>query len=67
VASAAFQALFVSYKYSPQAVLPPDDVRKCLSYLYMGRERFKLGAMDDATEALEAVLTLHHREQVCNL
>ncbi len=57
------QSLLVSYKYSPEAVLPPDEVRRTLAIAYASEKRFKMGAMDDAGEALEAILTLHHTEQ----
>ena len=53
------------YTYSPETILPPGEVRKCLSIAFAGEKRFAMGAMDDSTEALEAVLCMHHAEQVC--
>lgn len=43
---------------------PPDVLRKALSRVFVGRGRFQIGEMEDATEAIEALLgTLH----ACNV
>ena len=56
------ETLFANYKYGDDEVLPADDVRQVLSTLYQRAGRFQMGEIDDATEVLEAILTIIHCE-----
>lgn len=60
----ALRTLFMFYKYSEESVLPPDTVRKALASLYGEDERFQLSEMDDASEAMEAILKCLHADQI---
>eukprot|EP00755_Sulcionema_specki_P004723 Sspe_Gene.30809::Locus_15221_Transcript_1_1_Confidence_1.000_Length_2179::g.30809::m.30809 len=56
----AIHTLFMQYKFSSHQHLPPFLVRQILSRVFSEEGRFRLGAMDDAAECLEAILyTLH--------
>ena len=62
----ALQNLFMRYKFVPQDVIPPHEVRSALGVLNAEHSRFQVGLMDDATEALEAVLRSFHADQLAN-
>ena len=59
----ALKNLFVQYQYSPEVILPPDELRGSLSSLFQN-QRFQLGSMDDATEVLEIILKYLHFDHV---
>mmetsp|Transcript_34808 Transcript_34808/g.42941 ORF Transcript_34808/g.42941 Transcript_34808/m.42941 type:complete len:362 (+) Transcript_34808:162-1247(+) len=52
----ALSGLFLNFRYSNQATLPPEYVRKALAGLYASADRFQLGKMDSAIECYEALL-----------
>jgi len=58
------KSLFVNFEYGDTEVLPPDEVRSVLSSSYHEQLRFQMGDMEDAGEALEAMLRLLHCEEV---
>eukprot|EP00928_Gymnodinium_smaydae_P030958 TRINITY_DN22878_c0_g1_i1.p1 TRINITY_DN22878_c0_g1~~TRINITY_DN22878_c0_g1_i1.p1 ORF type:complete len:618 (+),score=119.42 TRINITY_DN22878_c0_g1_i1:189-1856(+) len=60
----ALKVLFMQYRYSSQATLPPDSLRVAMSHIYSTRGRFQLGAMEDATETIEALLDVLHASTV---
>eukprot|EP01087_Luapelamoeba_hula_P015919 TRINITY_DN4823_c0_g1_i1.p1 TRINITY_DN4823_c0_g1~~TRINITY_DN4823_c0_g1_i1.p1 ORF type:complete len:863 (-),score=74.65 TRINITY_DN4823_c0_g1_i1:81-2669(-) len=53
----ALKDLFTRYQFSRESVLPPTALRHCLSILYRDEEKFRVGDLDDAAEALDAILT----------
>mmetsp|Transcript_90814 Transcript_90814/g.256486 ORF Transcript_90814/g.256486 Transcript_90814/m.256486 type:complete len:480 (-) Transcript_90814:99-1538(-) len=56
----ALRLLFSEYQLSQESAFQPDVLRKALSNVYMAQGRFELGAMEDSTEALEALLDFFH-------
>lgn len=53
----ALKVLFNGYQFSEEQVLPPTALRNTLAVLHRGLDRFQVGELDDAAEALEAILT----------
>lgn len=61
----ALQAIFKQYKFSEQSVIPPTVLRQALAVLYKDESRFQINRIDDAAEALEAILNqLHQAERM---
>lgn len=46
------QVLFNGYQFSEEQVLPPTALRNTLAVLHRGLDRFQVGELDDAAEAL---------------
>jgi hypothetical protein len=44
--------LFNGYQFSDEQVLPPTALRNTLAVLHRGLDRFQVGELDDAAEAL---------------
>jgi hypothetical protein len=54
----------MEYQFSEQAIIPPTVLRQSLAVLYKDESRFQMNQIDDAAEALEAILErLHHTER----
>ena len=58
----ALRSVYAWYEYADETVVPPDDVRVALAQLNVAQNRFKLGAMEDASETLCAILERLHLE-----
>eukprot|EP01116_Phalansterium_solitarium_P004321 TRINITY_DN15304_c0_g1_i1.p1 TRINITY_DN15304_c0_g1~~TRINITY_DN15304_c0_g1_i1.p1 ORF type:complete len:367 (-),score=73.39 TRINITY_DN15304_c0_g1_i1:227-1327(-) len=56
----ALKLIFEQYSSADRDVLPPTALRQALSDLFAAQDRFQLGELDDAAEALEAVLGSIH-------
>jgi len=61
----ALKTVFKDYCFAEADILPPDVLRNALSSTYTRQGRFKLGEMEDATEALEALLENLHATHLC--
>ncbi|KAL6050243.1 Ubiquitin specific peptidase [Balamuthia mandrillaris] len=62
----ALKQLFKEYQFSESETLPPTALRTCLAILYQEEDRFRLGDLDDAAEALEAILTCLNKVYLIN-
>jgi hypothetical protein len=51
------QVIFTQYQFAEGTLIPPTALRKALHTIYEERARFQINDIDDAAEALEAVLT----------
>uniref|UniRef100_A0A0G4HNR1 Peptidase C19 ubiquitin carboxyl-terminal hydrolase domain-containing protein n=1 Tax=Chromera velia CCMP2878 TaxID=1169474 RepID=A0A0G4HNR1_9ALVE len=60
----ALKTMFAHFQYSQSPALPPDELRRVLSTVFGDSGRFRLGAMEDADETLEVLLTLFHASQI---
>ena len=58
------QSLMTHYHYGEDRVLCPDEIRMNLGELGAQENRFQLGEMDDATEALDTILQFFHIDQI---
>ncbi|RHY73768.1 hypothetical protein DYB38_013140, partial [Aphanomyces astaci] len=56
--------IFTYYEYGEEKTLAPDNVRVALNVLSSQTDRFRLGAMADATETLDTILASMHADQV---
>ncbi|RHY25680.1 hypothetical protein DYB32_008826 [Aphanomyces invadans] len=56
--------IFTYYEFSDEQALAPDNVRVALNMLSSQTDRFRLGAMADATETLDTILASMHTDQV---
>jgi len=56
----ALKSIFSQYAFADDALLPPDELRNALAVLYAPEGRFRLGEIDDAAEALDAILDAIH-------
>ncbi|RQM22320.1 hypothetical protein B5M09_008889 [Aphanomyces astaci] len=56
--------IFTYYEYGEEKTLAPDNVRVALNVLSSQTDRFRLGAMADATETLDMILASMHADQV---
>lgn len=52
----ALVLLFQAYQYDERKVLNPNQLRKVLDTLYEHENRFKMGTLNDASEAFEVIL-----------
>ncbi|CAK4710257.1 unnamed protein product [Aphanomyces euteiches] len=55
--------IFTYYEYSDEKALAPDNVRLALNVLSAQTDRFRLGAMADATETLDTIFASMHADQ----
>ncbi|RHZ39157.1 hypothetical protein DYB31_015667, partial [Aphanomyces astaci] len=55
--------IFTYYEYGEEKTLAPDNVRVALNVLSSQTDRFRLGAMADATETLDTILASMHADQ----
>lgn len=60
----ALKAVFTQFQVAEESSLPPDVLRRALSFVYNARGRFQIGEMEDATETIEALLGVLH---ACNV
>jgi len=62
----ALKAIFIAFEYSDSSIIPPDQLRQALNDgdLQAAQDRFRLGSMGDAEEALDQILRWLHSEQV---
>lgn len=58
----ALKVIFTEYQFSDEARLSPDSLREALHIIFQKQDRFQKGSIDDAAEALEALLDCLHRE-----
>eukprot|EP01117_Protostelium_nocturnum_P001079 TRINITY_DN11405_c0_g1_i1.p1 TRINITY_DN11405_c0_g1~~TRINITY_DN11405_c0_g1_i1.p1 ORF type:complete len:633 (-),score=181.22 TRINITY_DN11405_c0_g1_i1:50-1948(-) len=58
--SCALESIFMQYQFSDSATLPPTALRETLAILFKPVQKFQLKQLDDASEALEAVLERLH-------
>jgi len=63
----ALEVIFTQYEFSEESIIPPTTLREALAVLYGSTQRFQLFQLDDASEALEAVLDRLHRQFLENL
>jgi hypothetical protein len=54
----------MQYRYDPQIIIPPDDLRGAMAHIYFSQVKFQLGDMEDAEEALNEILKLLHGDQI---
>ena len=59
------KGIFEQYQSSDEINIAPDTLRKTLAFLYRPEMKFQLEKIDDAGEALDAVLEMLHRA-LCN-
>eukprot|EP00475_Leptophrys_vorax_P012474 TRINITY_DN1891_c0_g1_i2.p1 TRINITY_DN1891_c0_g1~~TRINITY_DN1891_c0_g1_i2.p1 ORF type:complete len:463 (-),score=115.21 TRINITY_DN1891_c0_g1_i2:33-1421(-) len=59
-------SIFLNYKCSVNPIIPPDALRAAMAEIYHSEERFKMGEMYDAEEALNEILKLLHCDQVAS-
>src|SRR3989338_8728197 len=52
----ALSIVFTQYKFGEEEFIPPNALRTALHLIYKETEKFQLGCLDDAAEALAAVL-----------
>ncbi len=60
----ALQEIFSRYEFSEDGVIPPYPLRNALAAAWSNEGRFQLNAMDDATEAFEAILNFFHFDEL---
>jgi Ubiquitin carboxyl-terminal hydrolase len=53
----ALSVVFTQYAFCDEECIPPNALRNALHLIYRKSKRFEVGALDDAAEALDAVLT----------
>lgn len=58
----ALRSVYAYYKFSDEAVIPPDEARQALALV--DARTFPLGEMADAAETLEAILSHLHADAV---
>jgi len=60
----ALQELFTHYKYGEDQILNPGMIRITMDWLGRHEDRFQLGDMHDAAEALDAIFQAIHNEHI---
>ena len=58
----ALTGIFADYQYGEGRAIPPTAMRRALSILYAPESRFAMNAVEDASEALEGILSELHAE-----
>jgi len=56
----ALKIIFMHYQFGEEKEIPPTLLRKALSILYKVQSKFQMGALNDAAEAHDALLTCLH-------
>lgn len=56
----ALEVIFTQYEFSTESCLPPTVLREAMAILFKPQQRFQLFEIDDASEALLAVLDRLH-------
>jgi len=58
----ALEIIFTQYEFSEDRAIPPNALRQTLATLFQAQSKFQLHEIDDAGEALEAILSCLHNE-----
>eukprot|EP01114_Cavostelium_apophysatum_P014332 TRINITY_DN3689_c0_g1_i4.p1 TRINITY_DN3689_c0_g1~~TRINITY_DN3689_c0_g1_i4.p1 ORF type:complete len:590 (+),score=108.12 TRINITY_DN3689_c0_g1_i4:1276-3045(+) len=56
----ALAIIFAQFEYGEQETLTPISLRRAMSALFVKEDRFQIGQLDDAMEALDAILKMLH-------